>query len=64
MLFGRCALPAMGTFGGILMAWNPSVITKKNVRLGALSIPIILEDNSLGVQWLHLTVYGTPIVKK
>lgn len=29
-----CALPAIGTSGGIFLAWNPNVVRKKDFRLG------------------------------
>lgn len=43
------ALPAIGTTGGILLAWNSSVIKALNARMGSFSISIEIEDVSLGL---------------
>lgn len=39
-----CVLPTIGTSGGIMLAWNPNVIRKKDSRLGSFSISLLLED--------------------
>lgn len=53
-----CVLPAIDTSGGILLTRNPFVIRKKDSRLGLFSISLMLEDISLGVDWLLTWVYG------
>lgn len=52
------ALPAVGSTGGILVAWNPLMIKVVEVKLGSFSISIKMEDLSLGVLWLFTRVYG------
>lgn len=58
-----CALPTIGTLSGILLAWNPSVNRRKDVRMSVFSIFLLLEDISLRVEWLLAGVYR-PFVAK
>lgn len=57
------ALPAIGSSGGILMAWKPNIIKKIDIRMGAFSISMQLVEISEGVEWLFIGVYGPPTVK-
>lgn len=45
---GWCALPAIGTSIGILLALNPNVVRKKDMSMGVYSISIHLEDILMG----------------
>lgn len=50
-LTGWCALPASGTSGGILIAWDPMEVNKMDEIVGNLSISIKLAEVSSGLEW-------------
>lgn len=51
-----CYLPAVGTRGGILLAWNPDVVTglDHEIRQFSVTARFVVGSNS----WWLTTVYG------
>lgn len=57
------ALPAIGTSGGILLAWKPEAIKKIDVWMGSISIFLKSEDSSSGVEWVFIGIHGPSMAK-
>lgn len=53
-----CAIPAVGTVGGGLYAWNPLQVDVEEVISENFSISIILKDINSDVVWMMIGVYG------
>lgn len=57
-LFSWTEIPACGSAGGILVAWDPSVVKKTDELVGGFSISLKLVGLSSGFEWLFTGVYG------
>lgn len=53
-----CIIPAVGTSGRVLMAWNPLMIRKVNEVIGIFSKSIHLVNCLLRHEWTLIGVYG------
>lgn len=51
------AIPAVGTAGGVLLAWNPNDVSKVDEWLGNFSVSIQPVDCALGFEWMFKRVY-------
>lgn len=61
VLFDWCGLLAIGTSGGIIMAWDPLLIQKEEELIGKFSICVILKDRLKEYTWMLIGVYGWPM---
>lgn len=51
-------MPVIGTVGGILCAWNPVYIDRREEIIGKFSISVILKDFSTSWEWIFTGIYG------
>lgn len=56
-LFEWCVLLAIGTCGGVLIAWDPSEILKVDEVVGNFTVSIKIIENSSGFEWMLFGVY-------
>lgn len=54
-----CLILAVGTVGGVLCAWNPSLVNRIDEVVRRFSISILFKDVGVGDEWLFTRVYGS-----
>ena len=51
-------IPACGTSGGVLHAWDPLVVNKVDELVGSFSISVRFVKFETGFKWMFTGVYG------
>lgn len=57
-LLAWCDIPSCGAAGGMLLMWDPSVVSKEEELIGSFFIYVRFKDVASGCQWLFTGVYG------